>query len=135
MTSHIWCSVILLLKDFMPVPLTPSLMTLNSSPSVDPCFQSASDRFEGFGFSCSPIVPSPAPVLPWQLAQFFSYSCLPAAIDEASAATGFFCLAASGCVCAPGVDGCSCAITIAPASASAMYHIDPLLLFSPAPTV
>src|SRR5204863_8279529 len=37
---------------------------------------------------------------PWQPTQFAVYSFLPVAIDAALAATGFFILAASGCVCA-----------------------------------
>ena len=48
------------------VPLTPSRMTVKISPSVEPCFQSASVRFDGFGVSSRPSCRRPCPASPWQ---------------------------------------------------------------------
>ena len=57
-------------------------MSVKISPSVDPCFQLASVRSDGFGALIdAAILPSPLPVSPWQVAHCVSYSFLPAAID------------------------------------------------------
>ncbi len=42
---------------------TPSRMTVKISPSVWPCFQSASVRSDGVGFSSAPALPSPLPLV------------------------------------------------------------------------
>src|SRR5262249_52351164 len=74
-------------------------MTAKISPSVDPRSHFASVRSGGC-VSFGAIGPLPFASAPWQKRQFFAKSALPAAIDSALDATGFFNFAASGFPCA-----------------------------------
>src|ERR1019366_8120647 len=80
------------MSNFGPAPFW---MTMKISPSVDPRSHLSSVRFEG----CVPsgaIGPLPLASAPWQKRQFFWKVALPAAIESALDATGFFSFLPSG---------------------------------------
>ena len=75
----------------------PSLIFQKSDPSVSLLISFGSVKFAGFTLTNFPAAPSPAPVFPWQGAQFSLNTFDPAAILVEFAETGFFTLlAASG---------------------------------------
>src|SRR5580700_11101139 len=78
----------------MSLPDSPSRITVKISPSVDPKSHTPSVRSDGW--SRPPLLPSPIPEGPWQLAHSCPYARLPAATDSGVAATGFLIFAASG---------------------------------------
>src|SRR5215470_7493270 len=100
MTFHMSVSVI---RPFKPFILksgpAPSRRTRKISPSVDPRSHFASVRSDGC-VSLGAIGPLPFASAPWQKRQFLVNVALPAAMDSALDATGFFIFAASAFPCA-----------------------------------
>src|SRR5262245_40668516 len=84
------------MSNFGPAP---SRMTAKISPSLLPRSHFASVQSEGC-VSFGALGPLPLASAPWQKRQFFVNAALPAAMDSALDATGFFIFAASGFPCA-----------------------------------
>src|SRR4029453_14915496 len=96
MTFQISWSVIVLLKPFMSnFGPAPSLMTMKSSPSVDPRSHVASVRSEGC-VSFGAIGPLPLASVPWQNLQYLPKDAAPALIESGDDATGFLIFLPSG---------------------------------------
>ena len=57
------------IKETMPVPALPFLMTQKSSPSFRFLWNLQFVKFRGLGLRIAPAGPSPFPSLPWQLKQ------------------------------------------------------------------
>ncbi len=80
------------IRDTIPVPALPFLITQNSSPSFRFLWNLQLVKLRGLGLRIAPAGPSPFPSFPWQLKQvpLPSYSALPLAMLSGVEATGFF---------------------------------------------